>query len=241
MDTVAPISETSIDYRAAFVELGSRLAFAGESEIITVISDVELDEPQPLPLEIVTLQELRYSFAGYRGDVINLELYQKADEPEISEAVQTFLESQEPYTYLELPANVSYDMPAIPFEYALPVAEVSCGGFGYRLHPIDGVVKFHYGTDVSAAYGSDILAFADGVVTYAGSGDGYGLYVTIAHESGFTTLYAHCSELLVSAGDSVTMGQVIARAGATGKATGPHLHFEIQCDGTYLNPEYYIA
>ena len=109
------------------------------------------------------------------------------------------------------------------------------------MHPIQGVVKFHYGTDFAASAGTDVLAFADGTVLAAGQDAGYGNYVKIDHGNGYVTLYGHCSELLVSAGQTVQRGERIALVGATGQATGPHLHFELMHDGVYLNPEFYLA
>ena len=129
----------------------------------------------------------------------------------------------------------------LPFAHASPVAGYTSSGFGYRLHPLENKVKFHYGTDFAANSGTAVCAFADGTVLAAGQDDGYGNYVKIRHADGYTTLYGHCSKLLVRAGETVTMGQEIALVGATGKATGPHLHFELMHDGYYYNPEFYLA
>lgn len=114
-------------------------------------------------------------------------------------------------------------------------------GFGYRLHRLENKVKFHYGTDFAANSGTTVCAFADGTVLAAGQSEGYGNYVKLGHAGGYATLYGHCSKLLVRAGETVTLGQPIALVGATGKATGPHLHFELMHDGYYYNPEFYLA
>ena len=156
-------------------------------------------------------------------------------------ARETFLAEQEPFADRTLPANVSYEIPELPFSTAVPVAGACSSGFGYRIHPIRQVVRFHYGTDFAANTGTDICAFASGTVIAAGKDAGYGNYLKLDHGSGYVTLYGHCSELLVSEGDPVQAGQVIARVGATGQATGPHLHFELMHDGVYLNPEFYLA
>ena len=158
------------------------------------------------------------------------------------EAVKAaFLESQSAYSDYTVPENVRYDVVSLPFADTSPVAACTSSGFGFRLHPIDGEVKFHYGTDFAAHAGTDILAFADGTVLAAGEDEGYGNYVKLDHGDGYVTLYGHCSELLVSAGEKVSRGQPIARVGQTGHATGPHLHFELLRDGVYLNPEFYLA
>ena len=156
-------------------------------------------------------------------------------------AREAFLASQEAFSDRALPANVSYDIPALPFAAVTPVSGYTSSGFGYRMHPIQNTVKFHYGTDFAAGSGTEICAFADGTVLAAGQDAGYGNYVKLDHGDGFVTLYGHCSELLVSQGDAVSAGQVIARVGATGHATGPHLHFELIHEGVYLNPEFYLS
>lgn len=156
-------------------------------------------------------------------------------------AREAFLESQASFSDHALPANVSYDIPELPFATVVPVSGYTSSGFGFRMHPIQNTVKFHYGTDFAAGSGTDILAFADGTVLAAGQDAGYGNYIKVDHGNGFVTLYGHCSALLASQGDTVTAGQVIARVGATGQATGPHLHFELIHEGVYLNPEFYLA
>ena len=156
-------------------------------------------------------------------------------------AKEAFLESQAAFADYDLPKNVSYDILSLPFDETSPVDLCTSSGFGYRLHPIDDVVKFHYGTDFAAGEGTEILAFADGTVLAAGEDDGYGNYVKLDHGDGYVTLYGHCSTLLVHEGENITKGQPIALVGATGHATGPHLHFELIHNGIYLNPEFYLA
>ena len=156
-------------------------------------------------------------------------------------AREAFLNEQAVYSGYAVPANVSYAVSELPFAHTSPVAGYTSSGFGYRLHPLENKVKFHYGTDFAANSGTAVCAFADGTVLAAGQDDGYGNYVKVRHADGYTTLYGHCSKLLVRAGETVTAGQEIALVGATGKATGPHLHFELMHDGYYCNPEFYLA
>ena len=162
-------------------------------------------------------------------------------EPEVPEAVSVFLEDQAAYLdSYALPDNVDYDYVELPLSYVLPVSGRRSSGFGYRTHPILNSVRFHYGTDIAANSGEDILAFADGTVIFAGESDGYGNYLTIDHGDGWTSSYAHCSKLLVRQGQTVQAGETVALVGATGQVTGPHLHFELRHNGVYLNPEYYL-
>lgn len=107
--------------------------------------------------------------------------------------------------------------------------------FGTRVDPISGEVKTHGGTDIAAPLGTPILAAADGVVVTATWHNSYGYYVKIKHDDTYSTLYAHCSALHVSVGQTVKQGQVIADCGSTGYSTGPHLHYEVIQNGVRVN------
>lgn len=109
-----------------------------------------------------------------------------------------------------------------------------------RKHPILGYVRPHNGTDIAVPMGSNVLAGEAGKVVTAGWNNSYGYYITINHGGGYVTLYAHNSKLLVKAGDTVTRGQVIAKAGSTGNSTGPHIHFEVRVNGTPVNAMNYV-
>lgn len=108
--------------------------------------------------------------------------------------------------------------------------------FGWRTHPILGFARLHNGIDIAAAWGTPIYAAADGIVSGAGWRGGYGRQVRIAHAGGTTTTYSHLSGMAVSPSARVRRGQLIGHAGASGLATGPHLHFEVLRDGHPVNP-----
>lgn len=113
--------------------------------------------------------------------------------------------------------------------------------FGYREHPIQGVVKEHTGLDIgNATYGSPVVAAADGVVTYAGWLGGYGNCVMISHGNGLVTLYGHGQKILTELHKEVKQGDLIMEVGSTGNSTGPHLHFEVRLNGDYVNPLNYV-
>jgi hypothetical protein len=111
--------------------------------------------------------------------------------------------------------------------------------YGYRIHPISGVKNLHRGIDIGIAAGTEILSAQDGTVTFAGYSGDYGNIVIIENDNGFVTKYAHCETLLVTEGQTVSMGDVIATVGSTGSSTGPHLHFEVLRNGVYLNPLFF--
>ncbi len=112
--------------------------------------------------------------------------------------------------------------------------------YGYRI--LFGVRDFHTGVDIGATTGSNIVAAESGTVILANYGwnGGYGNYIILSHGNGITTRYAHASQLYVTAGQTVSKGQVIAAVGTTGNSTGPHLHFEVRVNGSHTNPLNYL-
>ena len=126
---------------------------------------------------------------------------------------------------------VGIGMFAWPFEYDHNITS----RFGTRVDPISGEVKTHGGTDIAAPLGTPILAAADGVVVAATWNNTSGYYIRIKHDDTYSTLYAHCSVLYVTAGQEVKQGQVIADCGSTGYSTGPHLHFEVIQNGVIVD------
>lgn len=128
----------------------------------------------------------------------------------------------------------------LSFASCKPVDGIKTSDFGERVHPVNGEESFHYGLDIGADEGEKILSFADGTVREVGTSDSYGNYVIVDHEDGFSTLYAHCSKVTAKQGDKVKAGDKIAEVGATGVATGNHLHFEVWRDGKILDPSHYV-
>lgn len=107
--------------------------------------------------------------------------------------------------------------------------------FGTREEEGDIVTSYHHGIDIGVITGTDVMASTDGEVILATESSSYGKYIKIQNGD-LVTLYAHCNELLVKVGDKVNKGDIVAKSGATGNVTGPHLHFEIIYKGEYINP-----
>lgn len=112
--------------------------------------------------------------------------------------------------------------------------------FGQRVHPIYGSTRFHYGVDLAAPRGTPIYATRSGTVSTASYNGSAGYYVQINHGDGYRSIYMHMTHYVVSAGQNVSQGQVIGYCGSTGASTGPHLHFGISYNGSYVNPANYI-
>jgi murein DD-endopeptidase MepM/ murein hydrolase activator NlpD len=113
-------------------------------------------------------------------------------------------------------------------------------GFGERNDPFSGKRAHHDGVDFAGIKGSDVLGVASGVVIWSGSRQGYGNLLEVDHGNGYITRYAHNDELLVKVGDGITAGQTIAKMGETGRASSPHVHFEVLFKGTAVNPYQFV-
>lgn len=113
--------------------------------------------------------------------------------------------------------------------------------YGERVDPISGKKAWHKGVDFAGKAGSDVVAVASGLTTFAGKRYGYGLMVEITHSDGYITRYGHHQEVSVQVGDVVKRGQVIALMGSSGRSTGPHVHFEVFKNGRRVDPAKYVA
>ena len=113
--------------------------------------------------------------------------------------------------------------------------------YGKRVDPFSGKLAWHAGVDFAGKDGSDVVAVASGVVTYAAKRYGYGLMVEVNHGDGYVTRYGHHAQLLVKVGDIVKRGQPIGTMGSSGRSTGPHVHFEVLKGGRHVDPARYVA
>lgn len=176
------------------------------------------------------LAELEKDIAEQEQHIRNMEAEIRKKEEEARKAAES--------------AGKTYNTVAIgniKFIWPCPSSSRITSNFGDRESPTEGASSSHKGIDIGAAAGNSILAAASGTVTISTYSYSAGNYIMIHHGGGVYTVYMHCSELLVSAGQEVTQGQIIAKVGSTGYSTGPHLHFGIRVDGSYVNPAKYVS
>jgi murein DD-endopeptidase MepM/ murein hydrolase activator NlpD len=135
-----------------------------------------------------------------------------------------------------------YRIAAFKSPFSMPVRDAVryTSGFGGRNDPLGRGFRQHDGQDFAGAYGMGIFATADGVVTHAGWGDGYGRLIKIQHAFGIETRYAHLSQIRVEVGQKVSRGDRIGDMGNSGRSTGTHLHYEIRIGGSAVNPMTFI-
>ena len=146
---------------------------------------------------------------------------------------------------IKVPAQASYKVSqkvskVTRATWKMPVRGRLSDKYGWRKHPVYRKRLFHAGIDIAAPKGTPIAAVQNGKVIYAGRRAGYGNLVIVSHANGFSTRYAHCSSILVKKGQNIRAGQLVAKVGATGVATGNHLHFEVRKNGKTQNPLTYL-
>ncbi len=225
----------------------------GEEEVVAV-SDIDYPTLQSTPSDTSATQLIKEQFSAVEGE----EEIDGGEEEAIEEELSEYIESSSDIYQSSalavgaicqladedlraLPAGYTYDTLSLgDLEWTTPVLGVISSPFGYRIHPLSGQDTIHNGVDIVGAVGDPIYAFASGTVEYIGESDVYGLYFRIDHGNGVKTFYAHCSQLFISKGDTVTMGEIVAEVGATGDVTGPHLHLELSCFDYLIDPALYI-
>lgn len=242
----------NMDVQEVFSAVGR--AFSGEADVNGTLQDVyqAVFRPQApgealetaAAVDGLTLPETSAALDALRA--YRAEPEEAAPPPAEAEAGETPRGEVSTLAYVQysdrnLPENVSMEQALLGFDYRTPLVGTLTSSFGYREHPVEGEEKFHYGVDLAANTGTAVGCFADGTVTAVGESSSYGRYCIVAHQGGYSTLYAHCSRVTASSGAAVKEGEKIAEVGETGMATGPHLHFELHRDNTYLNPIYYVS
>lgn len=256
---------SDVDFRAAFQEFGraisegERVDMAFQALCVTVFGgEIGTNQPKGIskgtsgPVPLSKTERVGLTYLSSHGVQARMKLPQEgepaesdppdgADAAETTPAVVTAVAQAYTDDGVPLPSNVSLAYYELGLEKtSVPVNGTVTSGFGYRDSPINGKREFHLALDIGAPIGTEILAFADGVVEYIGESDEFGQYLKITHANNVSSFYAHCSKLLVQKGDKVSCGQLVALVGATGNVTGPHLHLTIEKDNIRLDPAYYV-
>jgi len=172
----------------------------------------------------------------YEWHILTVSLTSRSFTEIVMSRLTTQAERERFNVYMLLHGNRQLVGSPFPFNWLQHVS----GFYGYRIGPISGIKELHTGVDIALSSGTEILVGGSGIVTFAGDHGGYGLTVVIDYGRGVSARYAHCSELLVSVGQSVEAGDVIALVGSTGNSTGPHLHMEVIKNGRFLNPLFFV-
>lgn len=224
-------------------EYEATLAQLGEKQETLEAEKAELEEQIAAAVEVIN--QLQDDIDAARAEYAKAAAAEAAAQASINAIIaqmqaeeeaarQEAAQNNQQYTGTGSTATGTYIWPC-------PSSTYVTSAFGMRDHPLFGDERPHSGIDIAGSAGSEVLAADSGTVAVATYSSSYGNYVTIYHSNGDYTLYAHMSSLAVSAGQSVTQGDVIGYVGSTGWATGPHLHFEIRVNGSTVDPLSYFS
>jgi murein DD-endopeptidase MepM/ murein hydrolase activator NlpD len=181
------------------------------------------------------IDQVRRGYSGQGGPLTPISLSTMGDEPSLDASRANRIIDQ-------LDRMNLYRIAAEKAPFAIPVKASYrfTSGFGYRRDPKNGGRRMHSGVDFAGPVGTALYATGDGVVIHAGWQSGYGRLVKIQHQFGIETRYAHMSRIRVKVGQRVSRGDRIGDMGASGRVTGPHLHYEVRVGGKAVNPMIYI-
>lgn len=203
--------------------LGSRVTEVAELEE----SEFSFDEPAPVGGPSSDAQEAPLAQSDLEANLHSLssKLRTREAELEVLDSLLRNREYQQATSVAGRPVNWGW----------------MSSSFGKRVDPFSGQMAWHAGVDFAGREGSDVVAVASGVVTYAGERYGYGRMVEVNHGDGYVTRYGHHESLKVETGDIVKKGQAVGSMGSSGRSTGPHVHFEVLKHGKHVDPEAYVA
>lgn len=182
--------------------------------------------------------------AGMQADMAGIQKAIQAEENNIA-AIEAKIKQQEEEARKKAEASgtsyVTKTVGDISFTWPCPSSSRVTSGFGSRSSPTEGASTSHKGIDIGASTGSSVVAAADGTVVIATYSASAGNYVMLSHGGGVYTVYMHMSSIAVSSGQTVSKGSTIGAVGSTGYSTGPHLHFGIRINGSYVDPLGYVS
>lgn len=216
-DKIKRILSYNIDINSVFGKIDSFLASAGNNKSV-----IKEDESVEDVVENVNEK------SGSQKDAL------ESENP--AEEEGTYVKSAETV----LTDNETENQEDLPNSFIIPVGGIIGALYGERVYTPEGTEEIHQGIDIKALKGTPVKAAAEGEVIEAGENQIYGKYIKIKHGEDIISLYAHCSDLLVSKGQNVKKGETVAKVGNTGTSQEPHLHFEVWEKGTPVNPLDYI-
>ncbi len=258
----------SMDYLAAMISAGSMSSILNRSEYVTQISQYDYnmlmalietkrqiaDAEQVLETSKETAEEKRAELEDTKAELEDLQTKKQNEISATQAVIDDTLEDID--TYEQEVAKYDAELEALEqasidtgeggdytggkIGWPCPASHRISSGFGPRNTGIAGASKVHKGIDIPVASGSSVVSAEDGTVIAVSYNSARGYYCMVNHGGGLTTLYQHCSRIIVSVGDTVTKGQELAKSGSTGISSGPHLHFEVRVNGTPVNPLNYL-
>lgn len=241
---VSEIKALNPDLDENRIHVGQEIKLAGEVPYLSVQQTVteSYQESIPYETEIVYDESMYKNKSAIRVQGVNGLADVVADVTyvngiETDRKILSYTVVQEPVNAVKAVGTKEPPRTAATGRFIKPSSGRFSSPFGYRRSLGD----YHTGVDYAGAVGTNIWAADGGTVIWAGQRGNYGKYIIIDHGNGYTTYYCHCSKLLVSAGDKVAQGDIIAKVGKTGRVTGPHLHFEIRVNGKAVNPLKYVS
>jgi len=198
----------------------------------------ELFQQAELPTDRI-IEQVRRTYTGQGGPLVPLSVSSRGPDGEdvndpMAERANAILQKFDEVNLHRMAADM------VPLYQPVQAAFRFTSPFGYRRDPKTGGRRMHNGTDFAAPVGTPLVAGGDGVVIQSGWAGGYGRMVTIQHQFGYTTRYAHMSRIRVSQGQRVSRGDRIGDMGSSGRSTGSHLHYEVRLNGTPVNPMTFI-
>ena len=218
--------------RAETAEMEAKLeqALVDQAAIIAERATYEEIVLQRVDEASVVIREIEEDVGNHREDYEDivsqeLQVQKRVDDMMAEIARQEAASNRQEF----IPATQSYIWPSAD-------SRVVTEQFGTRLDPEFGYYVTHYGVDIAAAFGTDVLAADAGQIVIADYDPAYGYYILLSHGHGRSSLYAHLSKIYVNVGDEVLQGTIIAQSGSTGAASSPHLHFELREGGLRVNP-----
>jgi murein DD-endopeptidase MepM/ murein hydrolase activator NlpD len=240
LDTLYLIKETiTVDIKLIkslsqeYIELEKNTKLLNEEKVKLAKYKTELNKQQKYYNSL--LEKRRELLAKYNQEIAktkqDIDYYEDIQKEKYEELQKYIIQSQ------SLNRNLRYSGGRLLWP---TTSNLITSYFGYRVHPIYRTTRFHSGIDIGAPYGAPIYAAEAGKVILASYYDGYGNCIIIDHGDGVSTLYAHCSSIIVKVGQYVSKGQIIGYVGSTGNSTGPHLHFEVRINGNPVNPLNYF-